>query len=110
MAYDLIAIRPSEKRDPDGSKLREVLNSHLALERARSSRVVWVHAMAGLSIPVWLACLWPSCLSGTNRRLLLGGWAMVATMVLLRLVAEWRWRLRRDSYAEGLRGDLPPAP
>ena len=110
MASDFIAFEASAERDPDGAKLRNVLNAHFALERARLHRAVLVHWLAVLSLPVWLAALRPGWPSPELRALLLVSWVLSALLAGASAVREWHWRVRRDAEASDIRAELPPSP
>jgi hypothetical protein len=104
---DFIALKGSTVRDPDGSQLREAMTAHFALERARFVRIVWVHCIAALSVPVWLLAFWPQWLSPAGRTLVLVSWAVSVLAAVGARAAEWRWRWIRDRNAASLRVDPP---
>jgi hypothetical protein len=106
---DLLALELSSERDPDGSRLRQALGAHVALQRARASRMVLVHVLAAAGLPVWLMALWPRWASGEARRLVLVLWAWSALMAVVALVRERRWRWRRDAQAPAGTG-IPEKP
>ena len=110
MSSDFIAFEASSENDPDGAKLRHVLGAHFAHERVRARRVVLVHWLAALSLPVWLAALRPGWPSPGSRRLLLAAWILSAVLAGASLFREWRWRVRRDREAADIRAELPPSP
>jgi hypothetical protein len=107
VAPELIAIKPSSERDPDGSKLSYVLCAHLALERASLNRSAMVHLMAALSVPVGFVAVWPELLSPEERRLVILSWGLSTVAAVTAKIREWRWRWRRDSQAAEIREDLP---
>jgi hypothetical protein len=104
---DFIAFDPSPERDPDGAKLRSVLDAHLSLERAHHLRSVLVHWVAVLALPVWLAALRPGWLPPATGRALLGAWALSALAAAASVLREWRLRVRRDAETADIAADLP---
>ena len=110
MGPDYIAFEASPERDPDGSRLRDVLNAHYTLERVRFHRAVLFHWLAVLSLPVWLVTLWPGWLSLDARRLLLVSWALSALLAAASAIRERWWRARLDSKAADIGAELPPVP
>jgi len=107
---DYIAFEASPERDPDGSRLRDVLNAHYTLERVRFHRAVLFHWTAVLSLPVWLVALRPGWLSPEARRLLLVSWALSALLAAASAIRERWWRARLDSKAADIGAELPPVP
>jgi hypothetical protein len=107
---DFIAFEASTERDPDGSRLRDVLNAHFALERARQLRAVLVHWLAAFSLLVWLAAVRPGWPSVETNRGLLAGWALSALAATVAIVREWRWRVRLGSRAADIGAELPRNP
>ena len=92
-----IAFDPSPERDPDGAKLRSVLDAQFSLERAQHHRAVLVHWVAILALPVWLAALRPGWLAPATGRTVLAAWALCALAAGAAIFREWRLRVRRDA-------------
>jgi hypothetical protein len=67
----------SKRRDPDGTKLGEVLAAHARYDRARTSREVRVRILAGSGVGVWIAAQWPALLPTPLREAVLAAWALV---------------------------------
>lgn len=107
---DFIAFDPSPERDPDGAKLRHVLDAHFSLERAQHHRSLLVHWVAILALPVWLAALRPGWLPPQTDRVLLAAWALSAVAAAVAVVREWRLKVRRDAESADIAAQLPPGP
>jgi hypothetical protein len=105
MPFEVIEVKASAAKDPDGRKLNSAVSAHLHLERARFKRIAHVHGLAVLSIPTWLVALWPESPPVHVRRLVLLGWAVSAFATVAAAVREWRWLARRDSHAADMRVD-----
>ncbi|HXU02532.1 MAG TPA: hypothetical protein VN903_16320 [Polyangia bacterium] len=103
MNEDVLVIGTSRQKDPDGSKLRAVLQSHFALERAQSLRDLFVHLLALASLPLGYLAARPA--SGTTlRAITLSGWLTCLAALSVATLAEVRWRRR----CAALRKVLPP--
>jgi len=102
-----IVFDPSPERDPDGSKLRSVLDAHFSLERAQHHRSLLVHWVAALALPVWLAALRPGWLAPATGRTLLAAWALSAVAAVAAILREWRLRVRRDVETADIAAGLP---
>lgn len=102
---DLVVLEVSPERDPDGARLRAILDAHFELERKQWLRVILVHATILFSVPLWLSLAWPGLVPLGLRNLALLSWAGCAAACVLTLVSEHHWR------RELLRGeaDLPTA-
>jgi hypothetical protein len=96
-----IVIRPSPERDRDGSKLRQTLEAQVAIERAHALRLLLVHVVAWLSVPVGIGAAWPAPPAGM-RGLFLAGWATSLVGALIAGTAEWKHHRRRS----GLLADM----
>jgi hypothetical protein len=107
---DFIAFDASPGRDPDGARLRGVLEAHFSLERAQHLRRLLVHWVALLALPVWLAALRPGWLPLPTGRALLAGWALSAVAAAVAVVREWRLRVRRDAETADIAAELPQVP
>jgi hypothetical protein len=99
---DFIVIQPSKERDPDGSKLRDALAAHLALERARAHREFLVYVLGAASVPVWLSATWPRWLPDGFRSPALAAWAICLAGLAIVVVSEWRWYRKRAALLVAL--------
>ena len=85
-----VVVSASRQKDPDGSKLRGFLQSHLALERAQSFRDLFVHMLALASLPLGFLVARPAGAATGFRSATLAG------------VYEWRYRRRCAALKEDL--------
>lgn len=108
MQEDIIVVRPSKERDPDGSLLQETLNVHLALEHACSIRGLLVYVLGVLSAPVWIAAAVPTRVPHGVRSVALAAWAMCLSGVVWAIISEWKLRRKRAALLEAL-GSAPTA-
>jgi len=96
---ELIVLEASPERDPDGSILRAALDAHLEAERLHAVRLLLLHALALVGLPVWLGAAWPALLPATGRRLALVAWVSLLVAVVATVISEARW-LRRLARAD----------
>jgi hypothetical protein len=99
-------------RDPDGSKLRALLEAQFAYERMRAGRSFCVHILAILGVAVWSDALWPDLLPTEARLfalflwggiLLLALWCAIQEQVSLRRLKDHRsddGRAKRSNIAK----------
>jgi hypothetical protein len=104
MNEEVLVVATSRQRDPDGSKLRKLLQIQFALERAQSLRDLFIHLLAAASLPLGWLVAWPAASGARLRSLTLAGW--LTCLVGLSIAAAWEGRSRRRSSA--LRRELGP--
>jgi len=103
MNEEVLVVGTSRQRDPDGSKLRDLLQTQFALERAQSLRDLFVHLLAAVSLPLGYLVARPAS-GGSFRSLTLAAW--LTCLVGLTISAMREGRTRRRSGA--LRRELGP--
>jgi hypothetical protein len=105
----LLALKLSKTRDPDGVSLRGVLELHVEIERARRGRQVLVYVLGGLGVPVWLSAALPDVLPKTARSFSLAAWAVCFLCAGSVLISEWRLRKKQALLIEkvGLSAQIP---
>ena len=94
MAEDLAVLYTSAENDRDGSKLRGVLQAHLAFEHARGIRELAVGLVAALGLPVWVAAVQPAWLAERLRTFVLAAWVVSFAGLVTAVILESRWRRR----------------
>jgi len=57
----------NRKLDPDGSKLRKLLEAQFTYEQLSSFRSFYVHLLAIAAVPMWLELVWPTLLPSELR-------------------------------------------
>jgi hypothetical protein len=106
MTDDVLIVGTSRHKDPDGSKLRALLQTQFALERTQSLRDLFVHLLAAASLPLGVLVARASGVRTSLRSVTLAGW--LTCLVGLSIAAVRESRCRRRSAA--LREELgPPA-
>jgi hypothetical protein len=70
-------------RDPDGSKLRGLLEAQFTYQRMRAGRSLCAHLLAILGVAIWVDALWPGILAPEARLLTLFLWGGIL------LIAVW---------------------
>ena len=104
MIEDVLVVGTGPGRDPDGRKLRALLQTHFALERAQSFRDMFVHLLAAASLPLaYLVARSPS-IGSTFRHVTLAGWLTCLGALAIAVLSEARCRSR----SAALRKELPP--
>jgi hypothetical protein len=93
-----VEIAFNRDHDPDGSKLRRLLEACSECERMSAARSFSVHLLAIVSVFVWLEAEWPSLLPADMRILAVGLWGMFFCLALWMSMEEWIWRRRREDY------------
>ena len=104
MIEDVLVVGTGREKDPDGRKLRALLQTHFALERAQSFRDLFVHLLAAASFPLAYLAAQRASTGASLRALTLAGW--LTCLGALSISAIWEGRCRRRSAA--LRKQLPP--
>jgi hypothetical protein len=84
--------------DPDGSKLRALLEAQYTYERMSAARSFLVHLLAMASMPVWLGASWPALLLAQVRAFALALWVGLFFIAILVGVQEWTWHRRLARY------------
>ena len=104
MIEDVLIVGTGREKDPDGRKLRALLQTHFALERAQSFRDLFVHLLAAVSFPLAYLTARPSIMGSSLRHITLAGWltCLGGLSIAALSVARCRWR------SAALRKDLPP--
>lgn len=64
----------NRKLDPDGSKLRQLLEAQITYEQTSTFRSLYFHLLAIAAVPLWLEVIWPDLLPSEIRLLTLILW------------------------------------
>lgn len=97
---DELVIEPSEADDPGKARLSRVLEAQLAIERAYSFRVLLVHLLGALSVPLWFSAVFPRWVPEGPLFLVLALWALCMTGAFLALISEGRLYRQRTELLE----------
>ena len=84
MSSEILQVRPDPRSDPDGSRMSRFLLAHLLLERAVARRVLLVHVMALLAVPLFLCVAVPTLHPGLRLAFALFAPALAAVLWALR--------------------------
>lgn len=87
------------QRDPGHAMLREALQVHHALEKARGARELLVHVNALLGAALWFIAVWPHAVSTDLRVSALAAWIPCFGGLLIAAVCE---RLLQRRHAAAL--------
>jgi len=81
----------------DERSLHPLLQAHTTYERTSTRRSFCVHALALVSVFVWLGACWPSLLPAPVREFANQCWGILFFISIVAVVEEWRWyrRLKR---------------
>jgi hypothetical protein len=94
----IVQIKLNRDLDPDGSKLRVLIEAHCTYERMSAARSLSVHLLAMASVIVWLGAGWPSLLPAQVRALALALWGGLFFVAISVGVQEWTWHRRLARY------------
>ena len=94
---DFVVLHTSGEHDPNGLKLHGVLEAQMGFERARGVRGLAVAFVAAISLPVWLASVWPALMGEELRTLVRSAWFIGFVGLLMAAFSEWRWRHRLNA-------------
>ena len=107
MREDFIVVKRSPERDPDGSKLRETLQTQVAIDRAHSFRDLMVYALALLSVPMGIFIAWRD-VPASPRTLVLAMWVSSLAGLVITGASEWKLSRKRTDLMTEL-GSRPPS-
>ncbi len=99
MGAEMLQVRQDPGSDPDGSRMSRFLAAHLLLERAVARRVLLVHLMALVAVPLFVCALIPSLHGGVRLALALFGGALAAVLQALHRENLHRVAVRRAASA-----------
>ena len=91
----VMEIRFDKELDPDGAKLRRLLEAHETYERLGAVRTFFVHLLALVGVIVWLDAKWPDVLPSQVHVLAFGLWDVFFCIALSTSVGEWIWYRRQ---------------
>ena len=104
MNEDVIVVGMSRQKDPDGRKLRGLLQTQFALERAQALRDLFVHLLAAASLPLGYLVARPASARPSLRSVTLAGWLTCLAALAIAVICQARWRRR----SAALRDELGP--
>jgi hypothetical protein len=104
--HDYIVVTQLGTRDPDGSKLRRMLQAQAAMERAQRLRSTMGGLLAWLSAPLALVAARPAALLPGLRTAAVAAWAAGAGGLVIAALCSWTYGRRRAS----LEGELEAQP
>jgi hypothetical protein len=79
----------NRKLDPDGSKLRKLLEAQFTYEQLRSFRSFYVHLLAIVAVPVWLDLIWPNLLPSELRLFVVMLWGTLFSLACWAAIQEY---------------------
>lgn len=97
----VLEIRTEPRTDPDGRRMRELLQAIAEVERYAALHALTIHALAGIGVLLWVGVAFPALLPDTLRRYALAGFAVVGGVTAAVLILERRWlRVQRRCMRE----------
>ncbi|HVN85742.1 MAG TPA: hypothetical protein VMW17_12945 [Candidatus Binatia bacterium] len=96
MSDDGIVFRVAADRDPGGLVLGDIVDAHLAYERARAARSFWVNLFALLGIAAGISTLIPEIFGVHVQQSVGAMWAASGVVAIGRVIAERKWARRRS--------------
>ena len=88
----VLEIRTAPEADPDGRRMRALLESIAQVERYAALHALGVHALAALGVVLWFGVAFPGLLPDSLRCYALAGFAVVGGATVAILVLERRWQ------------------
>jgi hypothetical protein len=85
-----LVVAGLRQRDPDGVRLRRMLQAQAAVERARRHRTRMVHLLAWLSAPLALVAVCAGAVPAL-REIVLAAWATATGGVAIATAAAWSY-------------------
>jgi hypothetical protein len=81
-------------KDESEKSLRPLLEAHISYEHMSSRRSFCVHALALVSVFVWLGACWPSLLPVPVQEFVHEFWGILLFISIVTGVEEWKWYRR----------------
>ncbi len=100
---DLFVVHGSD-RDPDGSRLSEVIAAHACYNRLRGWRHRSVHVLALLGAVVWLGAFWPQLVPPRYEEVAIDTWPLGLAVTFAIGARELYWYRRRAAYLSDREG------
>jgi hypothetical protein len=94
----MIQIRLDKKCDPDGSKLRTLLEAHSEYEWMKATRSFFMHLLAFASVLLWLGASWPSLLPAQVQAFALVLWESLFCIAAVAGIGERVWHYRQGRF------------
>lgn len=88
----VLEIRTAPKTDPDGRRMRELLEAIAQVERYAALHALTIHALAAIGVVLWAGVAFPAIMPDSLRCYALAGFAVVGGVTMAVLVLERRWR------------------
>jgi len=85
----MLEFKFNRKLDPDGSKLRRVLEAQLTYEQLSSFRSFYFHLLAIVAVPVWLELIWPNVLPSEIRLFVVTLWGTLLGLACCAAILEY---------------------
>jgi hypothetical protein len=93
--HDYIVVTQLGARDPDGSKLRRMLQAQAAMERAQRVGTRMGRFLAWLSAPLALAAARPAAMLPGLRAAAVAAWATGAGGLVIAALCTWTYGRKR---------------
>src|SRR5262245_66339814 len=87
----MIQIPLDTKLDPDGSKLRVLLEAHYEYEQMSATRSFFMHLLAFASVLLWLGASWPSLLPARVQAFALALWESLFCLTDVAGMGAWNY-------------------
>jgi len=81
-------------KDESEESLRSLLEAHISYERMKARRLFCVHALALVSVVVWLRVCWPSLLPAPVQDFVKEFWGILFFVLIVVSATEWKRRQR----------------
>jgi hypothetical protein len=85
----MLQFRFNRKLDPDGSKLRKLLETQITYEQLSSFRSFYVHLLAIAAVPIWLELIWPNLLPSQLRLVVVMLWGTLLSLACWAAIQEY---------------------
>ena len=85
----MFQFRFNRSLDPDGSKLRKLLDAQIVYEQLSGFRSLYVHLMAVAALPLWLQAIWPNLFPAEIRFFILALWGGLLALAAWAAIMEY---------------------
>jgi len=85
----MFQFRFNRSLDPDGSKLRKLLDLQIVYEQLSGFRCLYMHLMAVAALPLWLEAIWPNLFPAEIRFFIVALWGGLFSLAAWTAIMEY---------------------
>jgi hypothetical protein len=103
----MLKFTVDKTRDPNGSKLRRLLEAQLSCERMGAARSFLAHLLAVTGAVIWLETIWPNLIRPEIEIFALASFGGFFLLAMGIVIEEVIWRIRLKCRLEANEGVKP---